>query len=108
MKITNITVRAGRTFNHPHEQYSNLKPEVELTATIEDADDAAKCARDLQAQAEGLVEDHKQGLLKSIEELYQMSERQAELSGLQTRLVQAQNRINEIRAEHPDLKLIGE
>ena len=40
MKITNIVVRAGRTFNHPHESYSNLKPEVELTATLDEGDDA--------------------------------------------------------------------
>jgi hypothetical protein len=33
MKINSITVTAGRTFNHPHEQYSNLRPEVTMTAT---------------------------------------------------------------------------
>ena len=34
MKIQTITVTAGRTFNHPHEQYSNLRPEVQMTATL--------------------------------------------------------------------------
>ena len=108
MKITNIVVRAGRTFNHPHEQYSNLKPEVELSATLDDGDDAKVAVQQLQSQAEGLVEDHKQGLLKSIEELYQMTEQQAELNGLQTQLQRAQDRIEEIRKAHPTLKLIGE
>jgi hypothetical protein len=28
MHITRIVVFAGRTFNHPHEDYSNLKPSV--------------------------------------------------------------------------------
>lgn len=107
MKITNITVRAGRTFNHPYEQYSNLKPEVELKATLEEGDDAAKCSKQLQAQAEGLVEDHKQGLLKSIEELHRLTERQTEVRGLQRQLEQAQHRIEEIRKETPELNLIG-
>ena len=108
MKITNIVVRAGRTFNHPHESYSNLKPEVELTATLDDGDDAKSAVQQLQAQAEGMVEDHKQGLLKSIEELHQLTERQSEVMGLQRTLQQAQNRIEEIRRANPELKLIAE
>lgn len=106
MKITNIIVRAGRTFNHPHEQYSNLKPEVELRAELQDGDDAAACAKQLQAQAEGLVEDHKQGLLKSIEELYQLSERQSEMRGLQRELERTQSRLEAIRRENPGLAML--
>ena len=108
MKITNIVVRAGRTFNHPHESYSNLKPEVELTATLDDGDDAKSAVQQLQAQAEGMVEDHKQGLLKSIEELHQLTERQSEVMGLQRTLQQAQYRIEEIRRANPELKLLAE
>ena len=105
MKINTITVTAGRTFNHPHEQYSNLRPEVTMTATLEDGEDPHVATRDLQQRAEGLVEDHKNGLLKSIEELYQMTERQSEMRGLQQQLNSAQKRLSEIRAEHPDLQL---
>ena len=101
MKITNIIVRAGRTFNHPHEQYSNLKPEVELRAELAEGDDHQACARKLQLQAEGLVEDHKQGLLKSIEELYQLNERTAEVRGLERQLQSAQTRLEQIRSEYP-------
>ena len=108
MNITKIVVRAGRTFNHPHEQYSNLKPEVELTATLDGTEDAAAATRQLQSQAEGLVEDHKQGLLKSIEELYRLTEQQSELRGLQSELTRTQQRIEAIRAQHPDLKLLSE
>ena len=61
-----------------------------------------------QAQAEGLVEDHKQGLLKSIEELYRLTEQQSELRGLQSELTRTQQRIEAIRAQHPDLKLLSE
>jgi hypothetical protein len=108
MKIQQITVTAGRTFNHPHEQYSNLRPEVVLTATLEAGDDPEQCARTLQAKAEGLVEDHKQGMLRSIEELYQLSARQAEMRGLEKELKRAQDRLDEIRKEHPVLKLMGQ
>ncbi|MDE2020777.1 MAG: hypothetical protein KGJ13_10610, partial [Patescibacteria group bacterium] len=75
MKINSIEVTAGRTFNHPHEQYSNLRPEVRMVATIEDGEDATKAVQELQAKAEQLVEDHKNGLLSSIEQLYSLTER---------------------------------
>lgn len=45
MHITEITVKAGRTFNHPHESYSNLRADVEFRAPaeiMERADQAAK------------------------------------------------------------------
>jgi len=105
MKISKITVTAGRTFNHPHEQYSNLRPEVTMEATLEDGEDAHVAARDLQQRAEGLVEDHKRSLLNSIEELYQLSERNAEIRGLQDQLGRAQKRLDEIRSGHPELAL---
>ncbi len=105
MKINSITVTAARTFNHPHEQYSNLRPEVSMTATLDDGEDAHMAARDLQQRAEGLVEDHKRSLLNSIEELHQLTERQAEVRGLQQELQRAQKRLEEIRTENPTLQL---
>lgn len=108
MTINQITVTAGRTFNHPHEQYSNLRPEVVLVATLEAGEDAAAATKKLQAQAEGLVEDHKQGMLKSIEELYQLSERQAEIRGLQQQLERAQQRLTQIRTETAGVLQVGE
>lgn len=107
MKINTITVTAGRTFNHPYEQYSNLRPEVVLTATLEEGDQAGNEVKRLQASAEQLVEDHKQSLLKSIEELHDMTTKQAEMRGLQKQLQLAQNRLDEIRKEHPTLQLEG-
>lgn len=59
MTITKITVTAGRTFNHPHEQDSNLRPEVTLEATLPEGANSIDAVRGLQAQVEGLVEDHK-------------------------------------------------
>ena len=105
MKVTNITVTAGRVFNHPHEEYSNLRPEVVLQASLEEGDDFHRAAKDLQLDAESLVEDHKQNLLRSIEELYQLSVRQAEVQGLERELRRAQERLAEIRKENPALVL---
>jgi hypothetical protein len=105
MKINKIVVTAGRTFNHPHEQYSNLRPEVTMEASLDDGENAGEAVKALQSQAEGAVEDHKQGLLKSIEELYQLSQHQAEVRGLQKQLSMTQDRLNEIRKEHPQLAL---
>ena len=106
MTINKITVTAGRTFNHPHEQYSNLRPEVTLEASLAPGEDPFAAVRSMQAQAEGLVEDHKQGMLKSLEELYQLTERQAEMRGLQQELKKAQERLDALRQQHPELKLI--
>lgn len=107
MKINTITVTAGRTFNHPHEQYSNLRPEVSMTATLDEGEDPTKSAQQLQARAEQIVEDHKQGLLRSIEELYQLTTKQAEMRGLQQELQRAQARLEAIRKDHPQLQLEG-
>lgn len=107
MKITQIKVTAGRTFNHPHEQYSNLRPEVTLHADLAEDEDPVAASKQLQATAEGLVEDHKNGLLRSLEELYQVGQRREEMIGLQRQLQSAQKRIDEIRANHPALLAIS-
>lgn len=76
-----------------------------MTATLEDGEDPHVATRDLQQRAEGLVEDHKRGLLHSIEELYQLTERQSEVRGLQKELKRTAERLEEIRKEHPTLQL---
>ena len=72
-KITEITVSAGRTFNHPHESFSNLKPDVAWKVEVLPGEDAGEVAKALEAQVQGLVEDLKQSMLKSLEELYHLS-----------------------------------
>lgn len=103
MKVTEIVVSAGRTFNHPYEQYSNLKPQVTLKATLEDGDDPVAATKALQTQAEGLVEDHKNGLLKSINDLYQMTEAKSKLIGLARQLREAQRETDALRQKWPEL-----
>lgn len=106
MNITEITVSAGRTFGHPYEQFSNLKPQVTLKATLAVGEDPIEAARTLQAKAECLVEDHKQNMLKSISELHRLGEVQSEVAGLERTLRNAQERLSQIRNEHPQLLII--
>jgi galactokinase len=103
MKIKTITVQAGRCFNHPYEQYSNLRPEITMTAEIDESDDPIAAAKALQQQAETLVEDHKRAMLASIEDLEQMRRSQAELSELGRLMNRQQARIDELRRQHPEL-----
>ena len=107
MKVTQITGHAGRTFNHPYESYSNLRPQVTLTATIDESDDPLAAARSLQHNAETLVEDHKRAMLQSIEELEQMRQGQQELAELGRLMAKQQARIDELRKQHPQLQLTG-
>lgn len=103
MEITEITVSAGRTFNHPYETYSNLRPNVTIKANLAPGEDAQKAINDLQALAEKSVEDHKQGLLRSLEELNNLTQRQREMTTLADQLTRNQRRLEEIRKEYPQL-----
>lgn len=94
-----ITVSAGRTFNHPYESYSNLRPNVTIEAALDPGEDVDAAIKSLQAKAEGLVEDHKQAMLRSIEELRDLTERQREIARLEDQLTSAQRRIDQIRGQ---------
>lgn len=97
MKIDRIHVSAGRTFNHPFEQYSNFRCDVQLQAEIEDGEDPIKSTADLQAQVEKIAEDHKQGLLKNIRELERIARCNDEISQLEERMRQADERLKNLR-----------
>lgn len=108
MKATKITVSAGRTFNHPYESFANFRSHAEVEYELSEGEDPIAATQAAQAQVEGLVEDHKRNLLKSVHELEQMRTAQAEMKGLQKQLQDAQRRLDEIRATHPDVNLITE
>jgi hypothetical protein len=98
MKITEIKVTAARTFNHPHEQYSNLRPAITMTASLDDVDDPDDATKALQAKAERLVEDHKQHLLDSLDKIYEMQAIDHEMANLERQLTSAQQRLEQLRA----------
>jgi hypothetical protein len=97
MKIHNIHVSAGRTFNHPFEQYSNFRCDVQLQAGLEPDEDPVAATQALQAQVEKIAEDHKQDLLKNIRKLQEISRANEEISELERRTDMALNRIKELR-----------
>jgi len=103
MRVTEITVTAGRTFNHPHETYSNLRPEVRLTATLDDTDDASDCAKALQAKAERLVEDHKNTLLQTLEQIYEQDQIDGQIANLERELTHAQQGLDRLRRQRQQL-----
>ena len=107
MKITQITVTAGRTFNHPHEDYSNLKPQITLHAVLEEKDDAQEAAKALQRQAEQLVEDQKQNMLLALEDAYQMGEAKQRMIGLSRQLQAAQKELDTLRQQWPQAAQIA-
>lgn len=107
MKVTEITVSAGRVISHPIESYSNLRPQISLKAVLENGKDVDAATKQLQAKAEGLVDDHANGLTKHIRDMYYLGEREKVAKRLEDSLIAGQKRLAEIRSEIP-LMLSGE
>lgn len=63
MKVRRISVTAARTMPDPFRNYGNLRPEVHLLAEPEEGDDYRECVHELQAVAEGLLDDHLENLM---------------------------------------------
>jgi hypothetical protein len=105
MEIKEITVSAGRTFNHPFESFSNLRPGVTIRAEVASGEDPTKVINELQALAEKTVEDHKQALLHSLEELHYLTEAQREMTSLGAQIARSQAQLEQIRKAHPQLNL---
>ena len=106
-KITEITVNAGRTFNHPYESYSNLRPSITFTASLEDGEDYEAVAKQLQAKAEQMVEDHKNALLRNLEEIESLSRAHREYASLEAGIQKMQRQVEELRRQNPALALPG-
>ena len=68
MKIVKITVGGGRTFNHPNEAYSNFRPSIEMTGTLEEGDVASDWIRSMQHEVEQLLDAHRAEILARCEE----------------------------------------
>lgn len=99
MKVTEISVSAGRVISHPIEDYSNLRPQISLKAVLEDGEDPAEAAKQLQAKAEGLVEDHANQLTKHIRDMYYLNEKEREAARLEENIIASQKRLADLRGE---------
>lgn len=69
LKITQVSVMAARTFNHPYEAYSNFRPSVTMTAELQAGQKAEEVLYDLQQAAERIVENHKERILIECEDM---------------------------------------
>ena len=105
MKVTEIIVSAGRTFNHPYEGYSNLRPQITVKASLEDGEDPAIAVKELQGKAEKLVEDHKQNMLQTLHELHHLSTAKQEIYDVERKLADLNVRLGDLRKENPQLAL---
>lgn len=103
MQVTEITVTAARTFNHPFEGYSNLKPGVVLKATLAEGDNVDDCVHKLQAQAEGLVETHKQLMIEELQRRDDVQRATEQAAQLKQNIENAQRQLEALRSKHGDL-----
>ena len=106
MQITEITVHAGRTFNHPYESYSNLRPEVTLKASLTDGEDPEVVVQRLQSKAEGLVEEHKSQMLNSLEAIHYQEQHDQEMASLEEQLSRSRARLAELQKEDRENKAL--
>ena len=97
MQIDRITVRAGRVLPHPLYSYSNIKCDLEYSASLEAGEDPNKARAELQAKAESDVENHANELKESIRDY------QGHLANKQ-RISQLQAEIDRKNKEIEDLK----
>jgi hypothetical protein len=97
MKIFEIQASAGRTFNHPYESYSNLRPHVTLKATLGDGEDPIIAAAQLQSVAEDLVEAQKQRMLRDLEDLQRIARREATMHSLERTIREAQAELAQLQ-----------
>lgn len=107
-KIIEVTVAAGRKFNHPYEDFSNLSPHLSIKAEVQEDEDPTEVIRKLQAEAESLIEDHKQHLLASLRQLYLMSQYERKVARLESNITQAQEELEELREQQETLLPAGE
>lgn len=97
MQVTEVIVTAGRVVNHPLESYANLRPEVTLKATLDPGEDVHAATKQLQATAEGLVEDHKNNLINDIKKLDQLKRKDQRVASLEQQIRESQSELDELR-----------
>lgn len=107
-KIVEVTVAAGRKFNHPYEEFSNLSPHLSIRAEIQEGEDPEEEIKALQAGAESLIEDHKQHILASLRQLHLMSQYERKVARLESNITQAQEELEKLREQQEALLPAGE
>lgn len=101
MKVVEITVHAGRTFNHPYENYANFKPGVSLRATLSEEDDVEATTKALQLTAEQLAESQKQQILADLRTLERTQRIAQSKASLERELTWLQHELKELNEQEP-------
>jgi hypothetical protein len=78
MRITEITVSAGRVIPHPRESYANLRPMLSLRASVDETEDISAAVSLLQGVTEALLASHVAHLMATIEAEYQAERKRQE------------------------------
>lgn len=104
MEIKTVVVTAARTFNHPFEQYHNFRPGVTLTASLSDGESAEIAVKELQAQAEKLIEMHRILMLDELQKVQEQGHARERAAALAETLRRAQQEMDVIRRQYPDLE----
>ena len=63
MKITHVTISAGRTFNHPYERYANFRFDITLKGEVQNEINVGPEIDELRQAAENIAEMHKRQIL---------------------------------------------
>lgn len=72
MKIEEVIVSSGLTFNNPFESFSNFRPSVTLKASMSpDGENVESATRKLQEKADNMVREHKKKLLEQTKNEYE-------------------------------------
>jgi len=98
MRITKISVGASRKFNHPFEDFSNLGCHIQLEAEVNDADPRA-VLRELQEQAESVIEDRKTRSLDECRAKHEREEAVETADQLLRDQISVRHRLAKVRAE---------
>lgn len=113
MKVVEITVHAGRTFNHPYEGYSNFKPGVSLKATLAEGEDPEAAVKELQATAERMAEGQKQQILADLQMIQHRARVSASIATTQRQIAMFEEQLKQLKEEEKNgppksLTLYGE
>jgi len=107
MKISRVTVRAGRCVPHPLHSYGNLKADLEIVADLEDGDDPDEVRKELQSKIESDVEQHVADLKEGIRDLQASASQRERIARLQKELEDKQKQLAEWEAEFQDRPLLA-
>jgi hypothetical protein len=100
--VTEITVSAGTSFNHPFESYSNFKPAVTIKVAVASDEDPKPIIERYQQRAHDLVLAEKSRILRALEQEHYREEAEQTLARAELQLKGARQNIAAYNAKKED------